>query len=127
MLFFMTKKSAPPTLRIVPSPGATSLEPPRLLGEHGRALWDHVVSEYDVSDPAGSALLSQACVMLDRAESLASCVEREGELIRTARSVKTNPAIKDEISCRNSVIRALTKLGLNYEPLRLGPGRPSKF
>jgi hypothetical protein len=69
MLFEM-KKTGPPSLTIVPSPGATPLEPPRPLGVHGRRLWDQADAEYDVSDAAGIEMLAQACTMLDRAEAL---------------------------------------------------------
>ena len=120
----MTRKAGPPALSIVGSPDAISAQPLCPLGEHGRCLWEQVTAQYDVSDPSGIAMLTQACIMLDRAATLSTVIADEGELIRTARSVKVNPAIAAELSCRNSMIRALQKLGLNYEPLRTAPGRP---
>jgi hypothetical protein len=117
------KNPDPPRLTLV-DPGATGTQPSRPLGEHGRALWQRVTSEYDFSDAAGSEMLLQLCAALDRAEALASCIEDEGEIVRTARGIKMHPAVKEELACRGFVVRTLMRLGLNFEPLRAGPGRP---
>jgi hypothetical protein len=37
--------------------------------------------------------------------------------------VRDHPALKHEIANRSFVVRTLTRLGLNVEPVR-GPGRP---
>jgi hypothetical protein len=117
------KKPDPPRLTLV-DPGTTGPQPSRPLGEHGRALWKRVTTEYDFSDAAGSEMLLQLCAALDRAEALSSCIADEGEIVRTARGVKVHPGIKEELAARSFVVRTLQKLGLNFEPLRAGPGRP---
>jgi hypothetical protein len=120
----MKKLPPKPPLRIVTEPGTNCPQPPRSLGEHGQKLWDRVLAEYDVSDVAGIELLGQACQAVDRAEALAAYVAADGEIVRTVNGIKAHPGIKEELSCRSFIVRTLQKLGLNYEPLRSGPGHP---
>ncbi|MBV8444098.1 MAG: hypothetical protein JO312_26665 [Hyphomicrobiales bacterium] len=119
----MKKSGEPPRLTVV-EPGATGVEPPRPLGEHGRRLWDQVHREYQVDDVAGVELLAQAAAALDRAESLAGRIQEDGELLRTPSGLKCHPAIREELSARGFVVRTMMKLGLNFEPLRTSIGRP---
>jgi hypothetical protein len=121
------RKSSKPPLRIVGDLGSTlphGPQPSRPLGEHGQALWRRVLVEYDVSDASGVEILTQACLACDRAEALAECVAVDGVTVRTPQGIKTHPAIREELSCRGFVVRTLQKLGLNFEPVRAGPGRP---
>jgi hypothetical protein len=120
----MAKKTKAPPLRIVTDHEVTGPQPSRSLGEHGRKLWNSVVSEYEVGDVSGIELLTQACQAVDRAEALAAHVAQDGEIVRTAIGIKVHPAIREELACRGFVVRTLQKLGLNYEPLRSAPGRP---
>jgi hypothetical protein len=122
-IFRMRKTGKPPHLTVIGS-DLTASQPPRPLGEHGRALWDRVRREYDVSDVAGSELLCLAGQALDRAESLAERIREDGEIVRTPGGIKAHPAVREELSARGFVVRTLTKLGLNYEPLRVAIGRP---
>jgi hypothetical protein len=105
--------------------GKTSFpQPKRKLGKHGLSLWNDVQSEYEVEDRAGLELLTQACIALDRAERLAEAIEREGEIVHTAKGeIRVHPGIKLELGCRSFVAKTLQKLGLNWEPVR-GVGRP---
>jgi hypothetical protein len=121
------KKSGNTPLRIVADldqPGPQGPQPSRPLGEHGAKLWARVLAEYDVSDAAGVEMLTQACLACDRAEALAAHVNEEGEIVPTPQGVKAHPAIREELSCRGFIVRTLQKLGLNFEPVRAGPGRP---
>jgi hypothetical protein len=117
------KQSEKPPLTLVTSEMAGSA-PPRNLGKHGRSLWDRITSENDVSDAAGIELLAQACAAADLAEQLQAEVDRDGPITRARGVVKAHPAIKEVIACRSFVCRVLTKLGLNFEPLRSTSGRP---
>lgn len=119
----MAKKPTNP-LHIVSDLDGTRAQPSRTLGEHGRRLWDRVVSEYVVDDVAGIELLTQLCQATDRAEALAAHVAQDGEVVRTPTGIKCHPAIKEELAARAFVVRTLSRLGLNYEPLRASPGRP---
>jgi len=113
-----------PALTIM-EPGGTGPQPPRDLGKPGRALWDRVQAEYDVSDVAGIELLAQACTALSAAEALREEINRDGPVLRNRRgSVRDHPALKHELAARAFVVRTLTKLGLNFEPLRNAAGRP---
>jgi hypothetical protein len=117
----MSKKQ---TLSLV-DPAANGSEPPFALGKHGRSLWDRIQSEYDVSDSAGVEMLAQACAGADLAEQLHEQIQHDGAVLRVRGAVRSHPAVKDEISARAFVVRTLIKLGLNYEPVRASPGRPS--
>jgi hypothetical protein len=84
-----------------------------------------VTNKYVVEDAAGVEMLTQLCAALDRAEALSARVAEDGEIDRTLTGIKAHPAIKEELACRGFAVRTLQKLGLNFEPLRAGPGRPS--
>jgi hypothetical protein len=121
------RKTDKPPLRIVANldaPGPHPPQPSRPLGEHGTRLWPRTTEEYRIEDVAGVEVLTQACQALDRAEALAACVERDGEFVRTPLGIKAHPAMKEELAARGFVVRTLQKLGLNFEPLHAGPGRP---
>jgi hypothetical protein len=111
-----------PGLTVV-QPMATAGEPPRKLGDHGRNLWDRIMSEYGITDSGGIEMLAQACAGLDRAEALRAQIDADGEVIRSRGAVREHPAIKLELAARAFVVRTLGRLGLNFEPLRT-VGRP---
>jgi hypothetical protein len=120
----MAQKPQNPPLSLV-SPETAGILPPRPLGPHGMALWDRVQREYRVADTGGGEILAQACSALDRAESLAAAIERDGPVILTRTGVpKAHPACKDELACRAFIVRSLERLGLNVEAVKPGPGRP---
>ncbi len=110
-------------LNLVPSPKPDRLQPPRQLGDPGRALWQSITSEYDVRDAGGIEMLLQACTALDRAESLKSQIDADGEILRTNAGVRDHPGLKHEIAARSFLVRTLQKLGLDVEPIR-PVGRP---
>jgi hypothetical protein len=120
----MGKKSP---LTLVPGLPATGIQPPRPLGEYGRALWDRVTSEYDIADSAGVETLCAGCQALDRAETLRAEIEHDGPVLKARGLIKDHPALKHELANRAFVIKALQRLGLNFEPLRPSAGRPGKW
>jgi len=102
----------------------TAVSPPRALGPHGTALWNRVQAEYRITDCGGLELLCQACQALDRAESLAEAIARDGNVIYSRTGVpRSHPAVKDELACRAFVVKTLERLGLNVEAIK-SPGRP---
>jgi hypothetical protein len=117
----MAKK---PPLKLVTASSGTGPQPPRSLGQPGRNLWNSVMAEYDIQDSGGLELLAQACAGLDRAEALRTEIDRDGEVIRSRGVIRSHPAIKDELAARAFVVRALARLGLNFEPVRPSVGRP---
>jgi hypothetical protein len=121
-------KSGKPPLRIVANLDATGPhlpQPSRPRGEHGERLWRRTTEEYRIEDVAGVEMLTQACQALDRAEALAARVEEDGEIVRTPTGIKAHPAMKEELAARGFVVRTLQRLGLNFEPVCAGPGRPA--
>jgi Phage terminase, small subunit len=119
----MKKSGRAPHLTLV-EPGLIGSQPSRPLGVHGQALWGRVLAEYDVSDAAGVEMLTQACQAVDLAEALSDRIAEDGEIVRTPTGIKAHPAIKDSLAARGFAVRTLQRLGLNFEPLRAGPGRP---
>jgi len=105
---------------------AAIISPPRPLGPHGTALWNRVQAEYRIDDCGGVELLAEACQALDRAESLAAAIARDGEVVRSRTGVpKTHPAVREELGYRSFVVKTLERLGLNVETVK-APGRPPK-
>ena len=120
------KPSAPkPDLRVIGQSPAPRVEPPRPLGEHGLALWRAIVGDYEFSDPGSLEVLAQACLALDRAELCAAEIAKDGQMIRTKTGMRSHPLLRDELANRAFCVRALSKLGLDLEPLHDRPGRPS--
>ena len=99
-------------------------DPPRPLGPPGLALWQAIQIEYNIPDRGGIEMLLVGCQALDRAERLRACIDADGDVIHTRSGVpKAHPAIRDEVACRAQVMRAIEKLGLNYEAIK-SVGRP---
>jgi hypothetical protein len=121
----MAKSPEKPPLSLV-SLETTPIAPPRKLGLSGRELWDSVQREYGIGDRGGAEILYQACAALDRAETLAEAIARDGAVVHTrAGAPRSHPGVKDELSARAFVVRTLERLGLNVEAVR-PPGRPPK-
>jgi hypothetical protein len=109
-----------PRLTVV-EPGVTGLQPPRPLGPAGRALWDQVCREFDMSDTGGQQMLCLAAEVLDRAEALGEAIRNEGVMV----GGRPHAALREELSARNLASRLLARLGLDVEPLRT-VGGPTK-
>jgi hypothetical protein len=118
------------TLSVI-TPVARSIAPPRPLGNHGMALWNEIQREYAITDTGGVEVLAQICAAVDRAESLAEVIKRDGVLVPTGKdgtALRTNPAVKDELVCRNFIVRSLQRLGVNVSVVPPRPvGRPPKW
>ena len=113
-----------PPLTLI-DPAATSILPPRPLGEHGRALWNAVYREYRIDDIGGVELLAQACAAADRVEGLKAAIDRDGEVVHTRNGPKAHPALRDELAGRAFIVKTLERLGLNLETIR-PVGRPPR-
>jgi phage terminase small subunit len=119
----MAKKTP---LKLVSAPRSTGGEPPRTLGDHGRSLWNRVMSEYDIQDCGGREMLTLCCEALDRIEMLRAEIKRDGVVIRAPGTIKDHPALKHLQAAEAFIVRTLQRLGLDVEPVRPGAGRPGR-
>jgi hypothetical protein len=102
---------------------STVPQPPPNLGPAGVTLWQSIMSEYDISDAGGRALLEQCAFAYDRAERLRAEIDAAGEIIRGARGPREHPGLRGELAARAFVVRTLQRLGINLEAVRQCPGR----
>ena len=118
----MTRKTG--HLKVVSTKLEPGNKPPRPLGKAGKALWDRVTGEYDVSDAGGVEMLWQACTAADRAQELSDIIARDGAVVQARGVSREHPALRAELAARSFIVRTISRLGLNFEPLRSGVGRP---
>src|SRR5262245_33433167 len=120
----MTEKPPKNAFSVVSGLPVRVPDPPQPLGPAGRALWNAVMGEYGITDTGGTTMLMMGCLAYDRSERLRAQIDADGEIIKLRNgSIRAHPAIKDEINCRAQVMRAIEKLGLNYEAIK-PVGRP---
>jgi hypothetical protein len=105
----------------VEAPPPDPAEAPPNLGEHGRALWVQVQTEFRIDDAGGRTVLLQACHALDMADRLAKQVAAD-ETIETKTGFL---AARHELACRAFAVRCLRELGITVEPMKLH-GKPYK-
>ncbi len=118
-------KKPKPTLSLVTPSQTTWPEPPRILAQHGRHLWDRIQRDYRVDDAGGIELLLLACEGIDRIHALREEIAEDGPVIRLRNGgVREHPALRAEIAAMSFVTRTLARLGLDVEPVRSSVGRP---
>ena len=86
----MAKK---PNLTLV-EPTSTADSPPATLGKPGATLWRSIMSEYQIEDSGGLAMLEQACAAVDRIAEYAEVIARDGFVIRVKSGLKDHPLLK---------------------------------
>ena len=97
---------------------------PKHLKPDGRKLYRDLVSEYQITDAAGLALVTTACECLDRMRAAQVAIEQHGEVVTDRYGqVKVNPAATLEKDSRAGMLAALKALNLDLEPLK-EIGRP---
>jgi hypothetical protein len=104
-----------PQLTVV-QPTATAGEPPRKLGDHGRTLWDRVMTEYDIQDSGGLEMLLQT----DN-ESAAGQFMLQAGMIFDGATGTDDLAIALDLDAQS--LGTIKSARLNFEPLRT-VGRP---
>jgi hypothetical protein len=116
----------PPNLTVIdPEPRPNALAPPATLGDSGRALWNAIHADFEITDAAGLAMLTEICIETDRCAEYAEAIARDGAVIRTKNGPKDHPLLKHEIASRSFVVRSLHRLGLDVIVPRAEPGRPA--
>ena len=100
---------------------------PEHLKTDGSALWRDMVAEYGIADAAGLALLTSAAECLDRMRAAQKAIADHGEIVVDRYGApKLNPACNLEKDARAGMLAAFRALNLDLEPLRDGPGRPTR-
>jgi Phage terminase, small subunit len=103
-----------------------SMPTPPPLGEDGMKLWRRITNEYDVSDAGGFEMLKQACEAADDLARYGLIIARDGPMIETKLGPKEHPMVKHQMIARAFIVRTLSRLGLNFEPVRSSIGRAAK-
>jgi len=111
-----------PPLSVINLP-STIPKPPVSLGPPGATLWRSIMSEYDIPDAGGQALLEQAAFAYDRAERLRVEIDRDGEIVRGRAGMREHPGLRAELAARSFVVRTLQRLGINLEAVRPASGQ----
>jgi hypothetical protein len=62
-------------------------------------------------------VLSQACFAASRADRCRAIIDRDGELLRAGKAVRSHPLLRDKLQNRALAARLLGKLGLDLEPV----------
>ena len=57
-------------------------------------LWQSIMSEYEIGDSGGLAMLAQACAAVDRIVQFGEAIDRDGPVIRTKQGPKDHPLLK---------------------------------
>src|SRR5215813_12782961 len=112
-----------PALSVV-DPTSCIASPPANLGPAGLRLWQSVLTDYDISDAGGLALLEQICFAYERAERLRAEIDRDDEIISGRNGKREHPGLRGELAARSFVCRSLQRLGVNLEAVSR-MGRPS--
>jgi hypothetical protein len=119
-------RTTSPKLAVIPAPPEPQgLPTPAGLGAVGADLWQRITASYAFDDPGSIETLRQACLATDRAERCAAAINEHGEMLRVGKTLRANPLLRDEVQFRALAARLLGKLGLDLEPIRSRPGRPS--
>ena len=115
-----------PVLNLV-DPTLSIASPPANLGPAGLRLWQSVLTDYDISDAGGLALLEQIAFSYERAERLRAEIDKDGEIVRARNgSIRERPGLRGELAARSFVARSLQRLGVNLEAVGR-VGRPSSL
>ncbi len=100
---------------------------PAGLGDGGRRLWRAVHESFVVDDPAGLALLEQACRVVDVIATAEDAIERDGEYVVGRFGPKVHPAavVRDR---NRALLSALVKqLRLDLPVSTRGPQPVSPY
>jgi P27 family predicted phage terminase small subunit len=105
--------------------GPKPQNPPSQLSAEAKAWWRKIIAEWDL-DVAGLLILGSAMECLDRMREAQEIIQKEGITV-TDRfgQEKQHPATLVERDSKAGLLRHLTALHLDIEPLNSRPGRPA--
>jgi hypothetical protein len=94
-------------------PGNAPAPAPAELGVAGTQLWDAIVTEWDISDSGGLAVLQEACHSRDVSERLRRQIAATGDEVElSGGGTKPNGLIVLELQARSLTARLLGRLGV---------------
>jgi hypothetical protein len=104
----------PKKLRLTPeNPPA-----PGHLSEESRRLWDEIVSEFEIRDAPGLAILASGLESRDRADEARRLLDVEGLTVAGSRGgTRAHPAVTIERDSRAAWLQALKLLNCQPEPV----------
>ena len=99
---------------------------PDHLTDEAKAIWQEILTEYDISDAAGLRILRVALESFDRAQAARQAIDEQGmTFLDKFGQPKPHPLLAIERDSRAAFLTGLKALNLDLEPLRDRPGRPS--
>lgn len=91
----------------------TDPRPPKGLGARGRAFWRGVVAEFEL-EAGHLEVLREVCRLLDRQNTLAAAVRRDGEVVEgSTGQPRLHPALAESRQTALAIGRLLGELGLD--------------
>jgi hypothetical protein len=114
-----------PKLTVVGPTTTNPSAPPGTLGKAGTSLWQSIMSEYDIQDSGGIAMLAQAAAAADGIAECDEIIARDGPVIRSKFGSKEHPLLRHQLALRSFIVRTLHRLGLDVEPIK-SVGRPER-
>lgn len=98
---------------------------PEHLSEDAREMWDKFVTEFDLCDTPGQAILRNALEAWDRAQAAREAIDSDGMTVRGSDGqLKVHPLITTERDSRAAFLSGLKALRLDIEPKK-SVGRPA--
>ena len=102
-----------------------TIKPPHGISQAAKKLWRDLTKEYDISDPAGLAILAAGIHSFDRSAQAKKILDAEGPVVTDKFGQrKCHPAATVELSNRAAWLNAIRMLNLDVEVSNRGPGRP---
>ena len=89
------------------------MKPPGHLSKPAKRLWIKILTDYEINDAAGLALLQTACEAFERCDEARRLIKRESTVIMDRfGQPKPHPAVAIERDARGQLIAALRSLKL---------------
>jgi P27 family predicted phage terminase small subunit len=104
-----------------------NIEPaPRHLSEQQQKLFQQLVVDYSIDDPAGRLLLTVACEALDDMQTAQEQIARDGMVVLDRfGQEKVHPLLAVVRDSRSALLSAIKQLNLDVAPLEPHIGRPA--
>ncbi|MDX9788032.1 MAG: hypothetical protein RBT11_14705 [Desulfobacterales bacterium] len=118
----MTKK----TQKAMDIPQVNGSQPPDHLSSESKQIWNDIIVEHGINDPAGLRILRVACESFDRAQSARTQIDLDGlTILDKWGQIKPHPLLACERDSRAAFLAGLKALSLDLEPVK-AIGRPPR-